>query len=163
MNKPDLGQTINTLANVGVIAGIIFLAFELQQNNEVLELQAQSENRARVNAMVEIVVNNPEYADLMVKDEGALTDSERNRLTFLGIRMLLNFEELYRDFALGRIEENEAIRRTRPIWERDANYGVRLAWPTYKPRADPLFIEWMEANVIGETSTGLVERQYAED
>ncbi len=144
MKKPDLGQTINTLANLGVIAGIVFLVVELQQNNEVLELQVQSENRARVNAMVELVVENPEYADLMVKEESELTDSERNRLTFLGIRMILNFEELYRDFTLGRIEEEEAIRRVRAIWERDADYGVRLAWPTTKARADPRFAEWLE-------------------
>ena len=80
----------------------------------------------------------------MVKEESELTDAERNRLTFLGIRMILNFEELYRDFALGRIEEEEAIRRVRAIWERDADYGVRLAWPTTKPRVDPRFAEWLE-------------------
>jgi hypothetical protein len=32
MKKIDLGQTIQVIANVGVIAGIIFLAFELRQN-----------------------------------------------------------------------------------------------------------------------------------
>lgn len=32
MRKLDLGQIINTLANLGVIAGIIFLAVELNQN-----------------------------------------------------------------------------------------------------------------------------------
>jgi len=32
MKKIDLGQTIQTLANLGVIAGIVFLAMELQQN-----------------------------------------------------------------------------------------------------------------------------------
>ena len=42
MKKIDLGQTINILANVGVIAGIVFLAFELQQNNELLGAQIQA-------------------------------------------------------------------------------------------------------------------------
>ena len=32
MKKIDLGQTIQIIANVGVISGIVFLAFELQQN-----------------------------------------------------------------------------------------------------------------------------------
>jgi len=35
MKKIDLGQAINTLANVGVIAGIVFLGFELRQNQTV--------------------------------------------------------------------------------------------------------------------------------
>ena len=35
MKKIDLGQAINTLANVGVITGIVFLGFELRQNQTV--------------------------------------------------------------------------------------------------------------------------------
>lgn len=36
MNRMDVGQTIGILANVGVIAGIVFLGIELRQNNELL-------------------------------------------------------------------------------------------------------------------------------
>jgi hypothetical protein len=36
MQKIDFGQSIGILAKLGVIAGIVFLALELQQNNEVL-------------------------------------------------------------------------------------------------------------------------------
>lgn len=42
MKKFDFGQTLNTLANAGVVAGIIFLAVELNQNNELLELEARA-------------------------------------------------------------------------------------------------------------------------
>ena len=31
--KINIGQTLNTLANIGVIAGIVFLAVELGQND----------------------------------------------------------------------------------------------------------------------------------
>jgi len=37
MKKIDLGQTINTLANIGVIAGIVFLAIQLKQVNVQLD------------------------------------------------------------------------------------------------------------------------------
>jgi hypothetical protein len=36
MNRIDLGQTIGILANLDVIAGIVFLAIEIQQNTESL-------------------------------------------------------------------------------------------------------------------------------
>ena len=36
MKKIDLGQAIGILANVGVIAGIVFLGMELRQNNELV-------------------------------------------------------------------------------------------------------------------------------
>ena len=41
MKNIDLGQTIGILANLGVIAGIVFLAVELQQNNKLLGAQAR--------------------------------------------------------------------------------------------------------------------------
>ncbi len=41
MKKIDLGQTITILANVGVVAGIVFLAVELRQNNEFMAADAR--------------------------------------------------------------------------------------------------------------------------
>jgi hypothetical protein len=40
MNKIDLGHTIQLLANIGVIAGIVFLAYELRQNTNVARSSA---------------------------------------------------------------------------------------------------------------------------
>jgi hypothetical protein len=37
MKKIDLGQTINTIANLGVIAGIVLLAVEVGQNQTSLD------------------------------------------------------------------------------------------------------------------------------
>ena len=37
MKKVDVAQTVNTLANIGVIAGIVFLAIEIRQNQESLD------------------------------------------------------------------------------------------------------------------------------
>ena len=42
MKKIDLGETIQVIASVGVIAGIVFLGVELQQNNELLAAQARA-------------------------------------------------------------------------------------------------------------------------
>jgi len=37
MRKIDIGQTITILANIGVIAGIVFLALELRQNTAAVQ------------------------------------------------------------------------------------------------------------------------------
>jgi len=39
MKKIDLGQTITILANIGVIAGIVFLGYELRQNTGAIKLE----------------------------------------------------------------------------------------------------------------------------
>jgi hypothetical protein len=41
MKKIDIGQTIGILANRGVIAGIVFLTIEINQNSEALESEAR--------------------------------------------------------------------------------------------------------------------------
>ena len=41
MKKLDLGQTITILANIGVIAGIVFLGLEIRQNNELMAAEAR--------------------------------------------------------------------------------------------------------------------------
>jgi len=74
MKKIDLGQTVQIIANVGVIAGIIFLAIELRQNNEQLKLQSyqawvaanlELNNTAAVDDLSEIlIVGNANSADL---------------------------------------------------------------------------------------------------
>jgi len=149
LKKFDLGQTINTLANIGVIAGIVFLVVELQQNNEVQRLQYEAEERARVSGAVELVVNNPDYSELLGKDESELSQAERTRLIALGVTMLLNFENLYEDMTVGRVTQAEAVRRLRPIWRRETfNYGVPLAWETFKDRSDPGFVQWMEEHIV---------------
>ena len=39
MRKIDLGQTFQILANVGVIAGIVFLGIELRRNTDAMRSQ----------------------------------------------------------------------------------------------------------------------------
>ena len=49
MKKIDLGQTIQIVASLGVIGGILLLVYELRQNNELLLAEAGQralENRA---------------------------------------------------------------------------------------------------------------------
>ncbi len=59
MKKIELGQTIAILANVGVIAGILFLAIELRQNNEALGLQARLERENALRTAFTRDLDNP--------------------------------------------------------------------------------------------------------
>lgn len=51
MNKLNLGQLVNTIANLGVIAGIIFLGVELRQNNDTLKLQQRISAKESIDAL----------------------------------------------------------------------------------------------------------------
>ena len=43
MKKIHLGQSVQIIANLGVIAGIIFLAIEIHQNNQLMRSQVRSD------------------------------------------------------------------------------------------------------------------------
>ena len=84
MRKLDFGQTIGILANVAVLAGIVFLAFELDQNSDLLASQARANLvTSRVSASQSIIQNAGGIADIVYKDRmgDELTGIESWRLT----------------------------------------------------------------------------------
>lgn len=67
MKKIDLGQTIQILANIGVIAGILFLAVEIRTNtqmNRIAIQQAFSANWLQINSQL---AGDVDLAALIVK------------------------------------------------------------------------------------------------
>ena len=90
MKKIDLGQTVGILANIGVIAGIIFLGVELQQNNRLMSSEA--EYNLLQNRTDSDIVGNPEIAAFWFKvNSGApLTELERYRVDAWAARTIVN-------------------------------------------------------------------------
>ena len=73
MNPDTLNKWLTLLANFGVIAGIIFLAFEVRQNEEMLRLQYElagvdsaSLAVSRYAAQRDFQLQNPELRDLYI-------------------------------------------------------------------------------------------------
>jgi hypothetical protein len=75
MKKIDLGQMVSIFANVGVIAGLIFLGYELHQNNEFLEQQERYTFLQNVIGFTDYSADS-EIAPLLYRPEGAETLSE---------------------------------------------------------------------------------------
>ena len=149
MNRLNLGQTINTLANVGVIAGIVFLAIELRQNNELLGVQIRAttmESRVR---SAEMLAQNPEIVTLLGKDPLTLTDVEADQLRILGIGALVGIEHTFGEAARNLSSLEDLTRRTRTVVRRERlNYAIPLAWVIYKDTADETFAAWFEEQVL---------------
>ena len=105
MKKIDLGQTITILANLGVIAGIFFLAVELQQNNRLLDAQVSYNlllNRTRT---ANEIYYNPEFAafGFKVESDEELSPVEQFRLNSRNKSSLLGFEWEYLQYRSGNL------------------------------------------------------------
>ena len=92
MKLPDLNEWLTLGANIGVLAGIVFLGVELSQNNELMESQARF-NRLEVARSAPQGILDHTSADwgaAVFKAESDLTTDEANAVrmfrysTFLG-------------------------------------------------------------------------------
>ena len=146
MKKINLGQTITIIANLGVIVGIVFLALEISQNNDLLASQSRAnlfEMRAAMQR--DFFLNDGGIADLIYQERagGELTEAEVRRLQARRGFILRNFEMMYEevpDLAPSEVDMWGAYFSTDP--------GLHDVWNTSKNLRDPAFVQWMEENVV---------------
>ena len=157
MKNIDLGQTIAVLANLGVIAGIVFLAFELQQNNELLAAQARAVRHEFRLSDYLLPMNNRDLASALIKHRNGdeLTEYEQLLLDRSMSVNLGNFQFVYTEYQRGLIEESaisiddwansfDGTSLLEPgHWPDMSDY-----WEATKHRFDSDFVEWMDENVV---------------
>jgi len=154
MKKIELSRAINTLANLGVIAGIVFLIVELDQNNELLELEAKAILSQNLQDGWDRIASDPELVDVFIKDrnEKALSESEEFRLNAYWMGMLLRREWQFQHFP----ESNDGLDSMRRIY---ASYGsFRRAWngnssgsrAAGKDNFSPEFVKFLDETIFVE-------------
>jgi len=131
MEIDRLNSWLTLLANVGVLAGIVFLAFEIRQNTTASELNAASSYEAALREYELFVAGNPDFTELIVKSIAGepLSEVEKFRVQIFFRGALRNWQTSYVQYQLGALSE--------PIWESQLGFmkdvirsdgGVRDFW-----------------------------------
>lgn len=154
MKKIDLAQSIQLLANLGVIAGIVFLAFEVRQNNDFL----------RADAEYRIFEHRTNFRREMYRDQ-SLTDLviKAGRGEDLSIEEFARVANLYRVLYQGmswEFRQYEAGRATDyPIGAlKEAVTSSAFAqqlWREFVEELDesnPSFLRFLEENGLADTN-----------
>jgi hypothetical protein len=156
LKKLDLAQTITILANVGVIAGILFLGVELQQNNQLLRAEAIGTVLDTRMARADFHVTNPEINPMIAKNVNnePLSVEERMVIAALNTRGLLGWQKDYFLFQAGILEE-EYFRANLPVMKQafaaKETYGYLEHWTEYwRAIAAPAFQEFIDECVISD-------------
>ncbi len=150
MQKPDLGQTIAILANVGVIAGIIFLGFELHQNNQSLQAQARYNQHEVLSRMFMIGAENPNGL-LELWDKGnngePLSWVESTPLFLYAQAVLRDFEWTFLEVRAGRLEVRAL---DSPAWAGAFENIPRLreVYELRRGSSHPDWAQFMDENVL---------------
>ncbi len=154
MKKIALGQTITILANLGVIAGIAFLAVELQQNNELLAAQARSDLTDRAARYLEITMTSPDLSEILTREAAGepLTTAEEFRLNQAARRLLWSIEAQFVEVEHGVVTlETLPVRQWRALFHgtTGTDFGVRAQWEqVYRHGTSPSFAEFVEQQII---------------
>ena len=103
MNIDSINKWLTLVANFGVIVGIIFLAVEVNQNNQLMEAEARSIRNSHTGALYVLVAENSDIASILVKDlkNEVLTEIENFRIRAFWIQAIdttfLSFKSLPSD------------------------------------------------------------------
>ena len=105
MKKVDLGQSITILANVGVLAGIVLLAYELRQNSEALRLQAA---QAHLNTSYEVdmaIAQDDALATLLLSPAEDRTIEDQFQYERFANSTLMSWQNSYNLYRQGVLSE----------------------------------------------------------
>jgi len=104
--KVGLGQTITTLANLGVIAGIVFLAYELRQNTQAVQLASAESYLSGGSALDLRIAQDAELASLLIRASGPepLTEVEELRLERFNYATLRQWETAHYLYSIGALD-----------------------------------------------------------
>lgn len=152
MKNIDLVQMLSILANMGVIAGIIFLGLELRQNNTLMASQSRTNQTQQVLALQSEIMLNADLAEIIYKADAGepLMGAERLRLDALQQKILLGMQFQFEEQQNGTLDRIN-LAAWRAIYRgENTTFRVPLekSWADLKDVLRPKFREYFETNVV---------------
>ena len=154
MKKIDASQAISILANLGVIAGIVFLAVELSQNNDLLQSEALAARTEGKQAVIRQLVDNEILAGVVARAAGgeALLPEQNLVLSAFYEQILTHWQFSFLEYQASRIDLEDLDLAGWRYWINEAFPLLPEYWSTAveRGRFRQDFREFMEENVIAE-------------
>ncbi|MEM7432562.1 MAG: hypothetical protein AAF351_11600 [Pseudomonadota bacterium] len=150
----ELQEWVSIVANVGVIAGIVFLAIELRQNNELLASQTRATYASMDQTGWVMIIENPSLIDILIQDRSGepLSESQELRLNALWMQTFAQYEFRYLEdpdftpWVAGQRRIFQSYPSLRRAWRGDGR-GSRQAG---KDNFDPDFVTFYDEQVAIE-------------
>jgi len=155
MKKIDLGQTINTAANVGVIIGILLLVFELTQNRDMMRAQIRNEIATSLSGAMPAAAD-AELADALYRSDngGELTGAENYRVSLANEILFRYWENAYYQYEQ-RLYDDIEFSGHRGAIAASINSRPRLArfWCLNRVYYSPPFAEFIDSVLRSDSCT----------
>jgi hypothetical protein len=141
MKKIGLGQTITILANVGVIAGIVFLAVEIRQNNRIVQAQTRAQIASESADHLMRRAENGELADIASRAENGdvLSPADERRLFNLFQSRFRRWENIHFQYRRGLYSEEEFTGNLKAWGGALSNQAAQRHWEQQRDSFSPEF------------------------
>ena len=152
MDSDKLNKWLTLLANVGVIAGIIFLAIEIRQNSDAIRAQTRAQLAEEVTELFSVNMNDQEYATVLMKGNNLEELSAVERYQYYRHRNAwanhwLNVAYQHKMGMYDDVEFELQISNVRQDME--TYPGLKVHWCAWRDRSTPELIEAVEGDLSG--------------
>ena len=150
MKKIETGQLASLIANIGVIFGILLLAYELNQNNELMEAEARLNRTILAIDAWRATSENPELTDFREKEKRGepLNNAETRQIDAAVMSVFVTIEWAFGELPRDSSEVNQIREVQRYNFANSPEYN--RVWQARKRSFDPEFVQWMEDNVVSQ-------------
>jgi hypothetical protein len=148
----DVSETIGLIANIGVIAGIIFLAFELRQNNRLLAAQARYSLRQYRSDVADTIMA-PHVLEATHKYASGerVTPAERSAALMTALKTIELWEWQHGEYVAGMLGRESIPVDAWRVWyhgKGESPVPFREIWESRREVMNHEFVLFFEKNVI---------------
>ena len=147
MNLDSVNRWLTLMSNFGVIAGIAFLAYELQQNTVATQLESASNFQSAFTDVEILIAENAEFAELLRKgrDDEATSGADKVRLQAFYRTVTRNWQIHYFQYQSDALGEG-IWQGTRALISETfrQDHGLYEHWRLHKDQFSPDFNELVE-------------------
>jgi len=150
----DVAEIITIIANIGVLAGIVFLGLELRQNNLFLAAQARLSLRQYRSDMADSLLQ-PAVAEAIFKvhkGEG-VTECERGIAIMVAVKALELWEWQYGEYRAGMLQLSEIPVASWRIWyhgQGPVPMPMRAVYEARRAIMNTALVRFFDENVVAQ-------------
>jgi hypothetical protein len=156
MNMAKLQEILSLIASVGVIASIIFLGIEMQQNTDMMQSQTRNSIVENQLSFYESITDNPQLAVIMTElrkdaDFYASGSPERTRYHFFVMSQLRMWENEWYQYQKGLFDQKEFDSRVN-TWKTNIAVPINaIIWTNIRGAFSEDFRDYLNAIMESET------------
>jgi len=150
MKRIEPGQVITFITNVGVLGGLLLLAFELRQNNELMEAEARMHRTSMSVDAWRFFAENGDLIELREREKSGeeLSSAETRRIDGSVMSVFVIVAWTFSELSEGSSDLRQVREVQRYNFANSPEY--RRVWEARKTTFDPAFVQWMEDNVVNQ-------------